>query len=72
MAEKTESESPRPPAESEQKMPPSTIADVKLPISGLPPTSAAALLGWPPLFLPWAPLLPGAWCSSALRNALPG
>lgn len=36
--------------------------------------AAAALLAWPPLLLhPWAPaLLPGAWCSSALRSALPG
>lgn len=36
--------------------------------------AAAAFLAWPPLLLhPWAPaLLPGAWCSSAIRSALPG
>ncbi|KAL3265628.1 hypothetical protein HHI36_009833 [Cryptolaemus montrouzieri] len=37
-------------------------------------SAAAALLAWPPLLLhPWAPaLLPGAWCSPAMRSALPG
>ncbi|KAK9885742.1 hypothetical protein WA026_012508 [Henosepilachna vigintioctopunctata] len=36
--------------------------------------AAAALFAWPPLLLhPWAPaLLPGAWCSPAMRSALPG
>lgn len=50
-------------AEKSPKMAPNE----KPTIAGLPP-----LLAWPPLLFPWAPLLPGAWCSTALRNAFPG
>lgn len=61
-------ESPRT-AEAEKtespKMAPNNVD--KPTIAGLPP-----LLAWPPLLFPWAPLLPGAWCSTALRNAFPG
>jgi hypothetical protein len=50
-------------------MPPASVAATAASTS-----AAAALLAWPPLLLhPWAPaLLPGAWCSSAIRSALPG
>lgn len=53
------------------KMPPAT--PVSIPTASQA-SAAAALLAWPPLLLhPWGPaLLPGAWCSSAIRSALPG
>lgn len=61
-------------------MPPATVSEVTsssttaITTTSSSQVAAAALLAWPPLLLhPWAPaLLPGAWCSSALRSALPG
>ncbi|KAH1020001.1 hypothetical protein HUJ04_009732 [Dendroctonus ponderosae] len=45
--------------------------DIKT-VPSLPPNpTVPALLGWPPIFLPWAPLFPNPWCSSAIKNALP-
>lgn len=64
----------------EVKMPPATLPEVTSSSTTAATTTpasqaaAAAFLAWPPLLLhPWAPaLLPGAWCSSAIRSALPG
>lgn len=64
----------------EVKMPPATASEVTSSSATAVTTTpasqaaAAAFLAWPPLLLhPWAPaLLPGAWCSSAIRSALPG
>lgn len=64
----------------EVKMPPATVSEATSSSPAAATTTpasqaaAAAFLAWPPLLLhPWAPaLLPGAWCSSAIRSALPG
>lgn len=52
-------------------MPEPSARDIKT-VPALPPNPAVpTLLGWPPIFLPWAPLFPNPWCSSAIKNALP-
>lgn len=66
MVKVAEEDKPR----NDDAMPPASVSSA----TAASTSAAAALLAWPPLLLhPWAPaLLPGAWCSSAIRSALPG